>query len=117
MKGLTEGRGGSGSSSTLPANQNHSKLTRETQSGGGEPGDSEIQEIVPVKMEASFHSGAGEDQQEEGYEYQDQDQEGFHYEDYNPYVSENIGLDQGNYHNNHLHYSAGAQIPNNTNHK
>ena len=102
VKGLTEGSGGDGTSSTLPANQNQSKLVTGAQSRAEEHGDSEIQEIVPVKMEASFHSGAVEDQQEEGYEYQDQDQEGFHYEDYNPYVSEN-SLDQGNNHNDHLH--------------
>lgn len=96
VKGLTEGSGGGGTSSTpARATQNHSKLkTRSVEPG--EPEDSEVQEIVPVKMEASFHSGAVEDLPEEGYEYQDQDQEGFHYEDYNPYVSENVGLEQGN---------------------
>jgi len=99
VKGLTEGRGGAGTSST-PASHNHSRLMRGTQPpppnfNSGEAGDSDIQEIVPVKMEASFNSGAVEveDPQEEGYEYQEQ--EGFQYEDYNAYVSENIGLDQG----------------------
>ena len=37
---------------------------------------------------------AVEEHQEEGYEYEDQ--EGFQYEDYQPFVSQNIGLDQGN---------------------
>ena len=95
MKGLTEGRDGGGASSR-PANQNHSRLMRGTQSPAGQSGDSEIQEIVPVKMEASFNPGAVEEHQEEGYEYEDQ--EGFQYEDYNAYVSQDIGLDQGNNH-------------------
>ena len=105
VKGLTEGSGGAGTSSS--ANQNPSKLLRGRQSRAdlktpsfvsGEPGDSDIQEIVPVKMEASFNSGAVEDHEEEGYEYQDQE-EGFQYEDYHPYVNnENVGLDQGNDH-------------------
>ena len=99
VKGLTEGSGGAGTSSA-PAN--HSKLSRGAHGlkapsfTSGEPEDCEIQEIVPVKMEASFNSGTVETHPEEGYEYQDQ--EGFQYEDYNPYVSENIGLDQGNNH-------------------
>ena len=98
VKGLTEGRGGGGTSSK-PTNQNHSRLMGGTQSPAGQSADSEIQEIVPVKMEASFNSGAVEEHlehPEEGYEYQDQ--EGYQYEDYNAYVSENIGLDQGNHH-------------------
>ena len=96
VKGLTEGSGSGGagrSSSSAQGNHNHSKLMRGAQSRA-EPGDSDIQEIVPVKMEASCHSGAVEEHQEEGYEYEDQ--EGFQYEDYQPFVSQNIGLDQGN---------------------
>ena len=96
VKGLTDssGSGGAGrSSSSAQGSHSHSKLMRGPQSRA-EPGDSDIQEIVQVKMEASCHSGAVEEHQEEGYEYEDQ--EGFQYEDYQPFVSQNIGLDQGN---------------------
>ena len=104
VKGLTEGSGGAGScTSAGRGNPNHEtshgtqfRAAMKPQSFvSAETGDSDIMEIAPVKMEASFSSVVVVDHQEEGYEFQDQDQEGFHYEDYNSYVSENIGLDQG----------------------